>query len=107
MTACWFRLTQPENSSRNKASGGGTWAMEGVCLIGGVRPTGEIGHPAPSRWAEIPEVTASFVGVDGPISGDPHAAGVFATNRQRRLSGHRREIHGAPAPASIADLAHV
>jgi len=52
--------------------------MAGVCLIGGVRPTGEIGHPAPSRWAEIPEVTASFVGVDGPISGDPHAAGVFA-----------------------------
>src|SRR6266851_4585326 len=95
MTACWFRLTQPENSSRKKASGGGTGAMAGVCLIGGVRPTGEIGHPAPSRWAEIPEVTASFVGVDGPISGDPHAAGVFAHHRRTFLRNHIGQIVAA------------
>ena len=40
MTACWCRLTQPENSSRKKASGGGTWTMAGVSLTGGRRSTG-------------------------------------------------------------------
>ena len=78
MTACWFRLTQPENSSRKKSSGGGTGAMAGVCLTGGLRSTGANWAACASRWAETPDAKASSVGVDRPIPGDPLAAEVFA-----------------------------
>jgi hypothetical protein len=73
MTACWFRLTQPQNSSKKKASGGGTAAMAGVCLTGGLRSTGaRLGivrrhaglrflrrrHPPSASIGQFPEIRA-------------------------------------------------
>jgi hypothetical protein len=79
MTACWFRLTQPENSSRKKASGGGTGAMAGVGLTCGLRSTGArlgiLRRHAGLRLLRRRRPQAASI---GQFSEDPHAAGVFA-----------------------------
>jgi hypothetical protein len=79
MTACWFRLTQPENSSRKKASGGGTGAMAGVCLTGDLRSTGAtlgiLRRHAGLRFLRRRRPPSAS---RGQFPGDPHAARVFA-----------------------------
>ena len=65
MTARWCRLTQPENTSKKKVSGGGNGGMAGVWLRGGLRSTGNgIRHLADTLgWeADIPEAKAPAEG---------------------------------------------
>jgi hypothetical protein len=52
MTARWCRLTQPENTSSKKVSGGVNGGIGGACPTGGLRSTGAGGGIPPIRWAK-------------------------------------------------------
>ena len=87
ISTCWFRLAQPENSSSAKGEQG-RQRGHGSSLLDR-RPSFnrcETWAFSTISGAEIPEAKASSIGVDPPMSGDPHAAGVFAHDGMDALS---------------------
>src|SRR5712691_13440929 len=63
-------------------------------------------HRATDRDGRRPRVD-SHDGAGEPAVGSAADSWRTAETWDRRLSGYRREIHEAPSPASVADLAHV
>jgi hypothetical protein len=99
MAACWCRLTQPENSRRKKASGGGSRPMTGACLSGSRRATGA-SSAAPSQWGEIPEANAFSDGVDRPVFRRSALGQVFAQDAVETFSDNKDVIIRTAASAT-------
>ena len=93
MTACCWRLTQPDTSSRTKASGDRSGAMTEACLRGGPgsRAAG-LGSRGPYDWAGAPEAKAFSGGIDTPFPGSG-VGRVFAPDRITKNVRQRELTH--------------
>jgi len=91
-------------------------ATEARALVGKIRTVGDGAERGPIAVVATDDNTVGmvrmFAALAEPIGMRVNAfrqisESVLVATVDRRLSGDRREIHGTPAPASLANLAHL